>query len=283
MGIKEFKEWLLHYSWDLAFGDYNEKIITNGLSKTDIKIIKNPYKNKWFADPFILDENDSTLFLLVEEFDYTINRGRIARLSINKNSQKIEECKIILDLPTHLSFPAIYSSGDDIWVLPENSKSGYSYIYRYDKDRDLLVDQRLIMDEPLVDAIICQEGEKYLMYATKEDNPNGDELHNYEADDFFGPYSEKLIEKMPSNYARMAGYMILKGGEKIRPAQNCNGAYGRAVFFVKDKDIVGKVVPNSIKHAGVHTFNTNGKTFIIDLKRYDFPYLYWIKEKLKNI
>ena len=283
MGIKDFKEWLLHYSWDLAFGNYNEKIMSNGLSKSDIKIIKNPYKNKWFADPFILDENDSTLVLLVEEFDYAINRGRIARLSINKNSQKIEECKIILDLPTHLSFPAIYSSGDDIWVLPENSKSGYSYVYRYDKHRDLLVDQRLIMDKPLVDAIICQDGEKYLLYATKEDNPNGGELHIYEADDFFGPYSEESIEKMPSNYARMAGHIIQNGGNRIRPAQNCNGSYGRAVFFVKDKDIVGKLVPISIKYAGIHTFNTNGKTFIIDLKRYDFPYLYWIKEKIKNL
>lgn len=283
MILKYIKEKLLHYSWDLAFGQYSDDIIKNGLSSSNIKVIKNPYKNKWFADPFILEETESSLVLLVEEFDYKINRGRIAKLTINKRLQIIENCKIILDFPTHLSFPALYRIEGDIWVHPENSQSGASYIYKYDSEHESFVERKLVINKPLADAIIIKSGECYLMYGTEDPNPNNDELHIYQADTFTGPYVEVAIEKLYSNFARMAGGIIQYNGKNIRPAQDCNGAYGRAVLFVNENKVIGKIIPHSIKYAGVHTFNTNGKTYIIDLKRYDFPYLYWLKEKIKKI
>ena len=102
------KQKLAHYAWDIAYGVYSDKIVTEGLKGVKLHIVRNPYKNKWFADPFILEEDDENIQFLVEEFDYSVGRGRIARLMVDKKDNKIIECSIILDLPTHLSFPAIY-------------------------------------------------------------------------------------------------------------------------------------------------------------------------------
>ena len=102
MKIKQIKKLLEESEWKLG-------ILLNGyddLKANRVKWISNGiYKNKWFADPFILDFDDKKITLLVEEFDYSIHRGRIARLVIDRNSWTITDCKIILDLGTHLSFP----------------------------------------------------------------------------------------------------------------------------------------------------------------------------------
>lgn len=56
----------MHYTWDLAYGEYSDSIVTDGITKRVVKVINNPYKDKWFADPFILSDSQSTLVLLVE-------------------------------------------------------------------------------------------------------------------------------------------------------------------------------------------------------------------------
>ena len=96
--MNSLKDKLAHYAWDIAYGTYTDRIISEGLREVKINIVKNTYKNKWFADPFILDEDENIIQFLVEEFDYDVKRGRIARLKVNKKNKIIEECSIILDL-----------------------------------------------------------------------------------------------------------------------------------------------------------------------------------------
>ena len=66
------KQKLAHYAWDIAYGVYSDKIVTEGLKGVKLHIVRNPYKNKWFADPFILEEDDESIQFLVEEFDYSV-------------------------------------------------------------------------------------------------------------------------------------------------------------------------------------------------------------------
>ena len=82
------KQRLLHYSWDLAYGEFKEDVIFNGVDKHNLNIVESPYKNKWFADPFIYKDSSEQLELFVEEFDHTIGRGRIGHLNISKSSKK---------------------------------------------------------------------------------------------------------------------------------------------------------------------------------------------------
>ena len=278
------KDRLLHYSWDLAYGRYQESLLTSGLSESDYMLVKNPYKNKWFADPFIYKDTPESLELFVEEFDYSVGRGRIGHLVISKKDHRIESLNILLEKDTHLSFPAIYRIDGAVYVHPENSASGKSYLYRYDEALDKLVDPVELLAEPVTDAIIVEEDGKYVMYATRLPDPNGKTLFVYQADSFFGPYEYKESRTCDGAYARMAGEFIkMKDGRLIRPAQDCSGgAYGKAVCFMSGGKLLSYLSPCEPRYAGLHTFNKCGDTFVIDLKRYDFPWLYRLKTRLKK-
>ena len=273
----------MHYSWDLAYGAYNDDIIKNGLKGVRLNIVKNPYPNKWFADPFILEEDANVIHFLVEEFDYSVGRGRIAHLLVDKKDNEIKECNIILDLSTHLSFPVIYRVDGIIYVHPENSASGSSYIYRYDREKERLVEPQLMIDEPITDAIIRYDKNCYRMYATRVPESNGCTLLEYRSISLFGPYEHVSQDSFDKNTARMAGMFLTAAGEKlIRPAQDCYGDYGKAVIMYDGKNEVCKISPTSFRQAGIHTFNTLDRSFVIDIKKYDYPLLYKLIRAIKG-
>lgn len=280
--MRLIKKKLAHYSWYLAYGTYNESIISKSLVGVKLNIVKNPYKNKWFADPFILSEDDVYIQFLVEEFDYSIKRGRIARLLVDKLDKEIKECSIILDLPTHLSFPVIYRIDNEVYVHPENSASGASFIYRYDRESDKLVEPKLMIGEPITDAIIRHTGEEYSMFATRVPESNGCTLHEYRSCNLLGPYCHVRDEFYEKNTARMAGMFIETSRGLIRPAQDCYGDYGKAVIMYDGHREQCRITPIGYKYAGIHTFNTLNDTFVIDIKKYDYPLLHKIIRKIKK-
>lgn len=283
MLVKTIKRILSEYTWDLAYGDYCEQDLLNGIKWHKIHVIKNPYKKKWFADPFILSANDKEIELLVEEYDSQVKRGRIAHIRIEKKISKIVDFKIILDLDTHLSFPVIYRIDDKIYVHPENSASGRSSIYRYDLDLGKLVDPIDICDVPLVDAIIRKTDSGYKMYATRTPDTCGKVLDIYESDVFFGKYKFLKHVEFERKEARMAGGFISTSIGLVRPAQDCNFNYGEATLFYKDKTVISEIRPRLSMYEGTHTFNTDGKIFIIDLKKYDYPIVHQMIKKIVRI
>ena len=281
--LLKIKDFLMHYTWDLAYGHCDSLIFRDGQAVlSDLHYVRNPYRTKWFADPFIIEEDDECLHLLVEEFDSEVRRGRIAHIVIDKKRDLITDCIIVLSLPTHLSFPAIYRHDGQIYVHPENSQGGVSRIYRYDREADKLVDPVTIIEEPLTDAVIRKTDAGYEMFSTSMPDPNGKVLSRYASESFAGPYVKTGQISMPSAIARMGGYFYKSPAGTMRVAQDCNGAYGRAVLFMDEEKVVGRMVPEDWHYAGIHTFNTYGNTAVIDLKKYDFPLLYKLKTILKN-
>lgn len=267
----------MHYTWELAYGEFASSILKNGLHGVKLNYIKNPYPNKWFADPFILEEDGNYIQLLVEEFDTNVGRGRIARIKVDKTTNIIIDCSIILAAETHLSFPAIYIIGEELYVHPENFSSGASYLYRYDREIDKLVDKKMLSNDPLTDAVIKRESDGYHMYATCAPKPNGCILAEYLSHNIFGPYKKTHEHNYPNNTARMAGMFI---GD-VRPAQDCNGEYGNAVIFYSGMKEICRIKPLSWRSSGIHTFNVKGNSFVIDIKKYDYPIIHKLVKALK--
>lgn len=273
---------LTHYTWDIAYFDYNVQDF-KCFDFRKLHYIKNPYRDKWFADPFILDVTDEELVLLVEEFDYSINRGRIAKIVVDRIADTIVDCKIILDLSTHLSFPAIYREGGKLYVHPENSASGASFMYEYDRNSDVLINPICVLDEPVTDAIIRKQGDCYIMSATCLPAPNGNILRYYTSDNLTGLYKFVSEELFKDNTARMAGAFISYEGKMIRPAQDCCGAYGKAVVFYDGQNDLSWLAPRGITYCGIHTYNSYKGIGIIDLKKWDHPILVAIKDCMKKL
>lgn len=249
-----------------------------------VRKVVNPYqKEKWFADPFILGYDEDKVEVLVEEMDYTIRRGRIAKLIIDRIDYTIKDVKILLDLPTHLSFPAIRRVGNEVFVYPENSVSGALNLYKYNYDTQSLDVVHNIINQPLTDTIIKDiDGAKYI-FSTAIPDPNGSKLKIYkESTGTAGGFELFQEYQFTDKTARGAGDWFEEEGKIIRPAQDCNGYYGvglvfQRVTFENEKFVFSEI--SRLRHPkgydGMHTFNIYCELCIIDYRRPLYPYIYY--------
>ncbi len=238
------------------------------------------YKGKkWFADPFILGYNDERIILLVEEFDYKVHRGRLARLIIDRFSWKVSDCKLILDLKTHLSFPMIWEEDGHIYVCPENYKSGKFDLYEYNNQTETLIFIKSLIKEKLTDAILYHEKTGYYVLSTYEPTPNGRVLTIYNSDLLLGDYRQFQRITFEENVARNAGKIFEYEGKLIRPAQECNHVYGHSISFQMVKwhnnkfsfdEIYRFYSPHSVYDAGAHTYNQYKGVAVVDVKGYRY-------------
>lgn len=277
------------YKWDLGIALKSEGHRYDA-PEWSFHIVKAP-KNKWYADPFILDVTSDNIIVLVEEFTYSINRGRLAKLIIDKKTYKLNSEKIILDLSTHLSFPAILRIGDSVYIYPENSASGKSTLYRLNPKDDSLVVVNTLSDLPLTDAIITEIEGHYYLFATKIPTQNSNELTIYESNEKMGTYHPIQAICLSDNTARSAGDIFVDGNKIIRPAQNCNGGYGVGLVFQEvTREDNGQIVLKELfrrspyaNDIGMHTYNQYKGYVIVDLHARRHPLLHKILLTIKRI
>lgn len=279
--IRKFKRQLQESAWLLG-------ICENGFDDLKIENIhwidNGKYQGeKWFADPFILDYNDKVIHLLVEEFDYEVHRGRIAKLTIDRKSWTVTNCRIVLDLDTHLSFPMIWRTDKEVYVCPENYHSGGWNIYKYNSIEERLLFVQQIITEKLTDATIWSNEDAYWLLSTYEPRPNGPELTIWKSKNLTGPFDETQRVIFNENIGRNAGMIFKYDGMLIRPAQESNLSYGHALVFQKIelKDGVFEFdeycrisSPHPHYNIGIHTYNQHHKGMaVIDVKGYRYPYM----------
>lgn len=273
MKIRELR----HNLWNIGFiEDGIENIIQD--KKTNIHWVKKYINDRWFADPFILDVTESDIVILAEEYSYNLRRGRIARVVIDRKTYEEKKFEIILDLSTHLSFPFIFRYENNIYIMPENSASGSSFIYKYDDETRELQKVQIVSDRPLTDAIIFNYKDKYYLLSTNLPDPNGKTLCIYS----FNPKElkvETLLQTVEFNsqVARNAGGIIKINNNLYRPAQDCAKCYGNGVviqkieyneghFVFKD---VNSIYPHSFRYnQGLHTLNNYKGLIVVDGRGY---------------
>lgn len=277
------------YKWDLGIALKSEGHRFDA-PEWNFHIVKAP-KNKWYADPFILAVTADDIIVLVEEFTYSINRGRLAKLIIDKKTYKLKSEKIILDLSTHLSFPAILRIGDSVYIYPENSASVKSTLYRFNPMDDSLVVVNTLSDLPLTDAIITEIEGHYYLFATKIPTQNSNELTIYESNEKIGSYHPIQAISLSDNTARSAGEIFVDDNRIIRPAQNCNGGYGVGLVFQEvTKDSEGHIAIKELfrkspyaNYIGMHTYNQYKDYVIVDLHVRRHPILHKLLLTMKRI
>lgn len=245
----------------------------------DVHWIKYPnYKRDWLADPFLLSEDEKSISFLAEQWIEAKGKGQIVKVVISKPTYKVEKISVILELDTHLSYPNIYRENNEIYVYPENYQSGIFSIYRYNPDIEKLENPISLINAPLLDAQVIKLKGKYYVLSigyegSREENKK---LYIYQARTLFGTYN--LIQTIEDGnlYQRGGGQIIKRNDEVIRPTQDCDEDYGKAVIFQKisfdqehiREEIVGKLMPSADYPEGLHTYNVLGETCIIDGIKY---------------
>jgi hypothetical protein len=288
LNIKNAIKGYLAATWNIGFVDSS---LTDVLKSDHLNIIwlKHKFKDRWFADPFILSVINNEIVLLVEEFYIPKNKGRIARLIVNKKNFHLKRHDVILELETHVSFPAIFRDNNKVYIYPENGKSGSLTLFEYDEYSNstsphlIPIGDFVLSNNPLTDAIITKlfNNQPY-MFATQlpYEKSIGNVLEIYKSKKWNGRYEFDHFIEFKENIARNAGDLFEIEGKIIRPAQICNNGYGKGIILQEIQYENGKFsfiemkrfYPSSpIYNMGLHTFNSSGDKNIIIVDGYKIP------------
>lgn len=188
MSLKECIKTITAERWNIGVIQNSLDGIVKG-NDIDVRWINHKSKQSWFADPFILDVTDDEIILLVEEYYKPIGKGRISKLRVARNTQKLLNCEVVLELPTHLSFPYIFrkdsivekyikdldqdtisSSDSYVYIMPENGESGHLYIYKYFPKTNNIRCLCSVLDHSVADAVPIEINNELFYFVHQEKN-----------------------------------------------------------------------------------------------------------------
>jgi hypothetical protein len=268
--------------WNIGFCDLTPEQLIADKCLPKIQWMKHPYKDRFFADPFILNITETEIIVFVEEYVFDNPPGLIVELVLDRKTKKLKQRYELLRLPTHLSYPAIIRKGNEIYVYPENGASCRLNLYQYDAELHKLVNPKCIHEDSLFDSTIyVRPNGNTLMVATKHPN-NLENAYLFMGASITGPF--KQIGELPfqpyRSCARMAGDFFEAYGSLYRPAQDCTRRYGSAISIMNfdvhtsQERLAFQLKPHDYDYnLGLHTINFHNGLCVVDGYGYLYPTL----------
>lgn len=260
--------------WNIGFCEQTPEELIRDKKLKPVKWLKHSYRDRWFADPFIYKVTESEIVVFVEECPMENPKGIICELVIDRKSMRLKERYVMLDLNTHLSYPAYIHYDRKVYVYPENGASGKLNIYEYDEIHHKLINPICILDEVVADSTILEFNGRYYLSATKFPDTQ-EKAYLYDSDSLFGPF--KQIGKGPyqisRSCSRQGGNWINVNDRLYRPAQDCAEKYGAALTIMEMSDISMSIHEKPCFHLnpvgirynlGLHTLNFLDDVCVID-------------------
>jgi len=245
------KKWII----GICQGDI-EEIIRAKSFDPDINWLRVKSNELFHADPFIIQGNDGEFQVLLEEFPYKENYGKIALMTFKKDF-KVSKHKVILDTCSHLSYPFAINENGKTYIFPESAQKERLSCYEYNLDNETITFIKDIIDLPLRDSTILKFEGKYWIFGTMSDKGYDYKLNVYYSERLLGPYVAHPGNPIKSglNGTRSAGNFIFVDGEIYRPTQNCKNSYGESITINK----VTELNQYSVKEEPYMTININAK------------------------
>ena len=267
-----------------------------------------PNRRYWYADPFLY-EKDGETFIFFESYDRTRRKGEIA-VSIIKNGF-VSKPKIVLSETFHLSFPYVFSDGNNIYMMPESSEDYSLNIYRSIDFPSKWERVKVLSDVFVCDSILIKDKQAITGIIVSElfrEVPVGIVPSCYVKNNYM-PINKLTDIRIDSSICvgcgdygiRNAGALFLQDNSFIRPGQDCtNGEYGKGLVFWKIKslfpykevlykDLTREKIEKHLQGEkrqgilGVHTYNISSDYEVIDYSLverypiiYDFMFLFYL-------
>ena len=278
-----YSKYIYGHNWNIGFSETSPESLINSGKLGKIKWLSHRYKDRFFADPFVISSDSSIINVLVEELPFSMKKGRITRLVVDSKSKRLIEIETVLELESHLSYPAFHRINDKIYLFPENSASGRLTIYEYNETLNSVNKVDTMVPEPLTDATLFHSEGRYWLFATKLPESN-EKLFLYHSLDFAGNFicvnnGDPIITGLSSS--RPAGNIFTTDGNLYRPAQNSIMHYGGRMMIQQivklskeeyaEKNIL-TINPHSFRYnLGTHTVNFYEGGCVVDGYGYLYP------------
>lgn len=265
--------------------DKNNNDFFKSLNNSKIEWLNYRYKDRFFADPFLLNHEVDNINILAEEYFHDERKGRIVKLTVNYNDLKIKEIETIIDEKTHLSFPLLYEGK----IYPENYRSGGYFSYNISGNE---IQKNLEFDKACIDPIIYNYmGIEYL-FTSLPDSPFCNEYLFYKENGHWKQHPNSPIQTV-SEYSRMAGNIFKVNNKLYRPVQDCKGSYGNKVHLMEITNLSPKSYKENLVYTidsrkykkfnqGLHTFNYYDGFILVDGYSYNIHILRRILTTIKR-
>ncbi len=269
------KDLLIKEEWTVAIRKKKENLLFENKNFDGFKVLKNTFRY-WCADPFIIDK-DRKSYLFFEAYDRFKAKGFIGYREIT--DKKVGKVKKAIVTPYHMSFPYIFSCGDDVYMMPESYSSKKLTVYKAVEFPSKWKVEEVILNESVCDSVFLESGDKTYLLTSKISTADT-ELYAYEktSDGYMLVSDEPIV--IGKDVARNGGKIINYNGKLLRVSQDCKKGYGLALNFstIKiDKGIYSedgtyrvelKDLPKKLgkKYVGIHTYNKSEKYEVIDFK-----------------
>lgn len=232
---------------------------------------------RYYADPHAI-EHEGTTHVFIEEYPAT-GHGIISHFEIAADGTPTVP-KPVLEMPFHLSYPAVFRHNGDFWMLPESSCAGGLDLYRAERFPDRWVKHARVLDGRLHDAtLFTHEGRWWIASASDTLQSSAwDALSLFYADDLAGPWKPHSGNPVvvDAQAARPAGPIWKTAdGAIMRPAQDCSDGYGHKLTLRRIskldpetfvEETTGQIAfPSEQSIYGPHTLSRTSRFEIVDL------------------
>lgn len=282
-------------NWNIGFCDISPEELIERKSLPVVHWLKHDFKDRFFADPFILRTDADNIYVLVEEMEFW-KKGVIALLVVDRQTYRLKERSVILQKDTHLSYPIIFREEGKIFIYPENYSSGELHLYELDPDTFTLTHVSRMSQLPLTDATVTKGDDgRYYMLSTLSSSSRSDAFM-YVADHLKGEYMPLSATPVVTgkDRSRCGGNFFRATGRLYRPVQNCTLRYGQALKVMEVTETAPgryaekeefELRPSTWRYnLGLHTlnFSPDGRMAVIDSYGYLHPLIGRILEALSQ-
>lgn len=239
-----------------------------------------------WADPFLV-RRDGRNWLFFEDAPFISDKGadigHLSVVEIDRDGRLVGDPVVVLDTPSHLSYPNVFEHDGEWYLLPETGSLGRIELYRCTRWPDGWErHSTLVEDYQGYDASIVQSGDHFWMFVARRAKGVGttDFLDLFSAASPLGPWTphpqSPVVQDVRS--ARPGGRILRLGDRLVRPAQDSSGGlYGRALRLQDVtrldesgfKEDWGAVIEPNPRGGviGVHSLAWNEEVIVIDICR----------------
>jgi hypothetical protein len=193
-----------------------------------------PPPGRFYADPFLF-QRDGRRYVFFEDYDGTSGRADICYLEIDEHGRHCSP-QLALRQDCHLSYPFVFTEGDDVYMLPETAGHRTVELYRAARFPDEWTLERVLLkDVTATDATLLRREDRWWLFVALavDGGRPVDELCLFSSDSLHGEWEPHPLNPIVSDVrsARPAGRIFSRNGQLIRPAQDCSEAYGGRLVF----------------------------------------------------
>ena len=239
-----------------------------------------PPTDRFYADPFLFSAPDGRRYLLFEDWRNADRKAVISRVELFPDGT-VSSAQVVLERDYHLSYPFLFATGGEIYLLPETAEARTLELYRaVDFPDRWELDRVLVEGVAMFDATLLERDGKVWMFtnlATSQGTPSY-ELSVFWSDSLGGEWHAHAQNPVVSDVrcARPAGRLIVHGDRLIRPAQDGSVRYGYALAFREILELtpdsyaeaeVGRITPESIEgNLGTHHYDADTEFEVFDVR-----------------